>query len=148
MFAHRAAPKTRAALRGVRSNSDAQDDSQNCEWYVDLATGNFAEARKLSQFWDAEFPDKQVSAGSLAYYNVLLGDFDRASELFERGYERREDAFFTYFFLRGFGYEKAIAEYRTTSSYKALAAKPLFKEWQAEHDRIAAALAAQRDPLN
>jgi hypothetical protein len=29
-----------------------------------------------------------------------------------------------------------------------LTQKHLYEEWQAEHDRIAAALAAQRDPLS
>ena len=85
--------------------------------------------------------------------------FDKASAWFERGYERRETHYFANVFLAacidpscidlaGFGYGKALEAYRQTSGYKALAAKPLFQEWQAEHDRIAAALAAHRDPLS
>ena len=37
---------------------------------------------------------------------------------------------------------------RQTPVYRALAGQPLFKQWQTEHDRIAAAVAAHRDPLN
>ena len=63
-------------------------------------------------------------------------------------YERRELLFFSGFYRRGWGLEKKFEEYRKTPRFKALAEKPLFREWQAEHDRIAAALAAHRDPLD
>lgn len=75
----------------------------------------------------------------------MLGDYAKANDWFERAYERREVDFFSNFFLSR--YEKSVEKYRLTSGYRALTEKPLFKEWQAEHDRIAAALKAHRDPL-
>jgi hypothetical protein len=40
------------------------------------------------------------------------------------------------------------AKYRRTARFKAWSQRPGFTAWQAEHDRIAAALAAHRDPLS
>jgi hypothetical protein len=57
-------------------------------------------------------------------------------------------AFLSNFYRRGFGLEKKFAEYRLTEGYKTLAQKPLFTEWQAEHDRLVAALAAHKEPLS
>ena len=85
-----------------------------------------------------------------------MGDFSKASDWFERAYERRESDFFEHLyntnstgpFLSEVSSDLAFEKYRLTDGYKALAQKPLFRKWQAEHDRIAAALAAHRDPLN
>ena len=143
-------------LRTLQADIDSQTNFQDCELYLDTATNNDADALKILHGLESQFPDKQssvaafggVSAAAFGASYVLLGDFAKASDWFERAYERREGLFFSYFFLRGFGYEKAIEKYRLTNEYKALAEKPLFKDWQAEHDRVAAALAAHRDPLN
>lgn len=121
---------------------------QDCEIYIHFFTGNLAGFRSILQLWESEFPDEiWDSAAVLGNYYVRIGDFDKASEWFERGYERRELGFFDQCCFGDLEFKKRMAEYRLTVGYKALAAKPLFKEWQAEHDRIAAALAAHRDPL-
>ena len=86
-------------------------------------------------------------ASAFGAMHVLLGDFDKASDWFESAYERRDGGFFEVFYDQGFGYETALGKYRQTPGYKSLGAKPLFKQWQVEHDGIAAALAAHRDPL-
>jgi len=135
-------------LRGLQTNIDSQTNFQNCEWSIDVATGNRAAALRLLQIWQSEFPDKGIEAGDIASDYIVLGDFDRASDWFERAYEIHEYDFFVHFYPRGFGAEKEFEKYRETTQYKTLAQKPLFKEWQAEHDRVAAALAAHRDPLN
>jgi len=143
-------------LRSLQTDFDSIFDFQDCQFYIDLVTGNRPDALRLLHIWESEFPDNPlsgpnitgISAGAFGASYVLLGDFDKASGWFERAYERREPDFFAFFFNRGFGFESALEKYRLTSGYKALEAKPLFKDWQAEHDRIAAALAAHRDPLN
>jgi tetratricopeptide (TPR) repeat protein len=143
-------------LRGLQTEFDSTFDFQDCQFYIDVVTGNRPDALRFLHIWESEYPDNPlsgpnitgISAAAFGASYVLLGDFDKASSWFERAYERRQPDFFAFFFNRGFGYESALEKYRLTSGYKALAAKPLFKEWQAEHDRIAAALAAHRDPLN
>lgn len=143
-------------LRGLQNGFDSTFYSQDCQFYIAMASGDRPAALKLLQIWESEFPEKGlygpnvtgILADAFGATYVLLTDYDKANSWFERAYERREPAFFPYFYLRGFGYEKAIEKYRQTQGYKALAAKPLFKTWQAEHDRIASALAAHRDPLN
>ena len=146
-------------LRGLQTDFDSQSNFQDCEWYIDMASGNRADALRIMHVWEQEFPDKMVQATMLGARYVVLGDFDKASEWFERGYDRRETHYFANVFLAacidpscidlgGFGYGKEFGAYRSTRGYRTLAEKPLFREWQIEHDRIAAALASHRDPLN
>jgi TolB-like protein/DNA-binding winged helix-turn-helix (wHTH) protein/tetratricopeptide (TPR) repeat protein len=135
-------------LVGMQADAISQTDSQSCELYIAIATGDRPRALAVLALWESEFPDKFPHAGTIAANCVLLGDFASASTWFDRAYERREGAFFTWFYSRGFGAEKRFEQYRLTTAYRALQQKPLFKAWQAEHDRIAAALAAHRDPLS
>ena len=146
-------------LRSLQTDFDSQSNFQDCEWYIDVASGNRADALRIMHLWEQEFPDKMVQATMFGARYVVLGDFDRASEWFERAYERRETHFFANVYsaacidpacidLGGFGYGKAFEAYRLTPGYKTLAEKPLFREWQAEHDRIAIALLAHKDPLS
>jgi TolB-like protein/DNA-binding winged helix-turn-helix (wHTH) protein/tetratricopeptide (TPR) repeat protein len=131
-------------LRSLQTDFDTQTDFQRCDWSIDIAAGNRAAALRLLHIWESEFPDKFAYARIIAADYVLLGNFDKATDWFERAYERREPSgFFASFDLRGIGYEKAFEKYRVTAAYKVLAEKPLFKEWQAEHDRVAAELAAR-----
>lgn len=141
-------------LRRLQTDFESRTFLRDCEFYIDVATGNRAGALKLLHISEAAYPDRLVfgprlsgvSAACFGASYVLLGDFDKATGWFERAYERREPILFGY--LYGFGNDMAMEKYRLTPGYKALAAKPLFKDWQAEHDRIAAALAAHREPLN
>jgi tetratricopeptide (TPR) repeat protein len=140
-------------LRSLHEDRDSRSILMDCQWYLDIATGNNSDALRVQQMWESRFPDNVPfpdgqRAGDFAIKYVLMGDFDKASDWFERAYESGETFFKIFSVSRGFGYEKAIEKYRLTAGYKALAAKPLFKAWQAEHDRIAAAFAAHRDPLN
>lgn len=66
------------------------------------------------------------------------GDFDKASDRFERAHEHRESTLFIELYSKEFGVQQAaFQKYRMTPRYKALVQKPPFREWQAEHDRIA-----------
>ena len=144
-------------LRSLQTESDSGFFLRDCEFYIDAKTGNRAGALKLLHISETAYPDKLlpgphfsgIRAAPFGMTYVLLSDFDNATEWFERAYERRESNLFGFFYAFGNdkAFEKAIEKYRLTPGYKALAAKPLFREWQAEHDRIAAALAAHRDPL-
>ena len=132
-------------IRSLQTDLDSQTNFQACGWSIDIATGNRADALRLLHIWESEFPDKFADVKLIASDYVLLGNFDRATDWFERAYERRDfGGFFASFYLRDLGYEKAFEKYRATAAYKALTGKPLFREWQAEHNRVAASLAAHR----
>lgn len=122
--------------------SDDASHLQYCDFDIDVASGNFAAAGKIVETWTKGFPDQGPPAAFIALAYLQLNDFDRASDWFERAYDRREDTFFMYPF------RPEAVKYRTTSPrWKALTHQPAFREWQAEHDRIAAELAAHRDQL-
>jgi hypothetical protein len=127
-------------LRNLQKDNDSGFDLEKCNFHVDVAAREFAEARKIEEEWISEYPDKR-HADFIGDSYVLLNDFGSASDWFEKAYARRESFLFRLF------YQKNYEKYRATPGYKALARKPLFVEWQARHDRIAAALAAHRDPL-
>jgi tetratricopeptide (TPR) repeat protein len=136
-------------LDRLQTNSDSISDFQDCQFSTDMATGNRANALRIRHIVESRFPDNGIKAGDIGIGYVQLGEFDKAGDWFERAHERRENNFFSVFFLKqAFAYEKAFEKYRMTPGYRALSQKPLFKEWQIEHDRIAAALTAHRDPLN
>jgi TolB-like protein len=137
----------RERLLGLQVNFDSRLDFQDCDATIALATGNRTVFLKDVRVFEAAYPDGFPFAAGLGVNDVVLGDFEKASNWFERAYERREAGFFRSFYYRGFGQENAFAKYLATADYQTLARKPLFKEWQAEHDQIAAALATRRDPL-
>jgi hypothetical protein len=65
---------------------------------------------------------------------MALHDFERASDWYERAYESHDyDFFVDAYWVDG-------AEYRRTARWKALTHRTLFREWQVEHDEIAADL--------
>ena len=130
----------------MQVDSDSTTDFQDCKLNVDFATGDRADALRLLENYETGFPDKGARACDIAADFVELGDFDKASEWFERSYERRELSFFQK--LHFGSREKTFRKYRLTGGYEALTEKPLFRKWQAEYNHIAAALAAHRDPLN
>lgn len=109
---------------------------EQCKFEVDTVTGNRSAALKLIQHWIANFPDKVSSASLIAGGFVELKDYDRASDWFERAYDRREVDLFTYV------YWPQGAVYRQTAPWKALTQRPAFREWQAVHDQLAAELKA------
>jgi tetratricopeptide (TPR) repeat protein len=118
-----------------------------CDWGIDMAKHDRAAALRLLQTWQSGFPDGAVRLGAndIGWGYLILGDFDKATDWFERAYERHEPDLYRDFYT-GLGVWDAaqpVHSYRLTPAYKALAAKPLFKAWQAEHDRIAAELAAR-----
>jgi predicted Zn-dependent protease len=124
----------RAYDRLRRLKSDSAD---GCEFDIDVYSGNIADARAILARWSAGYPDKFLFAADIAEHYVAVNDFDKASDWFERAYDRREIGVFEP------AYDVDDAKYRQTARWQALTQREGFKEWQAEHDRIAAELAAR-----
>jgi TolB-like protein/DNA-binding winged helix-turn-helix (wHTH) protein len=125
-------------LSQVSSEGVVPSDLEQCSFEIALADGNSAAARRIVESWETAFPDKLPYAADIAERYVALNDFDKASDWYERAYERREFGFFRTAYWNG------AAKYRLTARWKALTQQPQFKEWQAEHDRLGADLAAHR----
>jgi len=116
------------------------DQLQWCQFEIDVAAGDASAARTILNTWISEFPDKYSDdireAPDIGNAYVELNDFDRASDWYERAYDLHEQDLFPEVF------QTDHAKYRQTAGFKALSQRPGFKAWQAEHDRIAAELAA------
>jgi tetratricopeptide (TPR) repeat protein len=113
------------------------DQADHCEFDIDMTAGHIADARAILAGWSADFPDKILFASGIAGHYVAVNDYDKASDWFERAYDRRENGVFEP------AYDADDAKYRLTARWQALTQRAGFKEWQAEHDRIAAELAAR-----
>ncbi len=113
------------------------DQSDYCEFDIDVNSGDVSDARAIVAHWTAGYPDKFPNATDIAECYVELNDFDKASDWFERAYDRRDSDTFVS------AYRADYSKYRQTTRWKALTQRPKFREWQAEHDSIAAELAAR-----
>jgi tetratricopeptide (TPR) repeat protein len=113
--------KARATEERVRTMNPWPPDFWECEYRLDIATGNRDGARRVLEAWAAAFPDKYPSATDIAKGYVEINDFDKASDWFERAYERHE---FLFFFLT---YFPDGAKYRATPRWKALTQQPRFR---------------------
>jgi tetratricopeptide (TPR) repeat protein len=132
----RAAREVNEHLRRLKS-----DPLPSCQFEIDVAAGDASAARTILNNWIAEFPDKFSDdireASDIGNAYVALNDFDRANDWYERGYDLHDYDLFSDVF------QTDHAKYRQTAGFKALSQRPGFKAWQAEHDKIAAELAAR-----
>ena len=102
-----------------------------------MTAGDVADARAILARWTAGYPDESTYATDIAEHFVAVGDFDKASDWFERAYDGRENEVFES------TYRADDAKYHQTARWQALTRRAGFREWQAEHDRIAAELGAR-----
>jgi tetratricopeptide (TPR) repeat protein len=131
------AHETGKLLVHMNSTGALQPEVRACDFENAVGTGNVEGARNILDGWKDGFPDKFVHARDIANAYVQLHDFDNASDWYQRAYERRESRFFESV------YWPPGARYRATARWKILTQQPQFREWQAEHDRIAAELAVR-----
>jgi len=117
------------------------DQLQWCQFEIDAAAGDVSGARTILDNWIAEFPDKYPDdareASDIGNAYVELNDFDRANDWYDRAYDLHEKDLFSEVF------QTDRAKYRESAGFRALSQRPGFKTWQAEHDQIAAELAAR-----
>jgi TolB-like protein/DNA-binding winged helix-turn-helix (wHTH) protein/tetratricopeptide (TPR) repeat protein len=137
-----------AAAREIKERLDRSDvtlinswDRSNCTFYFDLVHGDARAAREIVRGFELKYQDG-FPATWIAQYYVLLNDFDKAGDWYGRAYARREIELLQATFW------PPTERYRGTTRWKALMQQPALREWQAEHDRVAAALVRSSDPLN
>lgn len=107
-----------------------------CHFDIAVSASRLDEARKLVDKLAAQFPDVELSVTDFGDLYAVANDFDKAMKWFERAYAQREAALFT------IPYDKTIAAaFFQDPRWQELSRRPLFKEWQAAHDKLAAELA-------
>jgi TolB-like protein/tetratricopeptide (TPR) repeat protein len=110
-----------------------------CQFDIAIGEGRLADARKIADGLASQFPQGDFGAADIGESYAQTDDFGQAAQWFARAYEGRGFALFTV------AYSKDIPPaFFKTAGWKALSQRPLFKDWQTAHDKLAAELAAQK----
>lgn len=119
------------------AQSNDKSDADGCLFDIAVGQGRLANAEKITDDLAARFPNSNMSAVDLADNYAVTGNNRRAVEWLARAYDAKK---FTLFTIR---FDKSISPaFFDDPGWKALWQRPLFKEWQAAHEKIAAELAS------
>lgn len=118
----------------------AEEHAVGCNFEILLAKGDLAHARSLAHQlagMPAErAPRLRETAG---LYYLLVGEVEAALACFDQSYDRRELGLLTVS-----SSPQALAQLANNARWVALRNQPLFMQWQAAHNRIAADLQTNR----
>jgi TolB-like protein/DNA-binding winged helix-turn-helix (wHTH) protein/tetratricopeptide (TPR) repeat protein len=125
--------KSRAiAAQYVQANDKA--DADGCLFDIAVGQGRLGDARRINSTFVAQYPSG-MSAVGLADNFAVLGDTHSAILWMERGLAQKD------FDVFSVPFDRAIPRPLSADpGWKALTQVPLFRDWQAAHDRLAAEL--------
>jgi TolB-like protein len=128
-------PDGHAILLQLMQTSD-ETSRAGCEFDIDVAEGRPSEARKIVDALASQFPHGDFGAADIGQSYAEAGDFKAALAWLARSYSGREFELFT------IPYTHSIpAAFFRDPQWKALLQRPLFRDWQSEHDYLAAEFA-------
>lgn len=136
-LAHGASVDRAQAIAARLTETAGPEHANACLFEIALAGKRMGEAHKLADAL-AGTPVAGTSGvrETIGQYYLLAGDTNAALDWFERAYERRELGLFAV--RLDSATPRALFE---MPRWKALWQRPLLKDWQAAHDRIASELA-------
>ncbi|HEY5046714.1 MAG TPA: hypothetical protein VII49_01675 [Rhizomicrobium sp.] len=123
-----------AVLLQLSQGGDETSRSR-CMFDIEVAEGRFAEAQTMVDTLASQFPHGDFSAADIGESYARSRNFDKAALWFARAYDERDFALFTIAFTRSIP-----AEFFKTAGWEALLQRPLFRDWQGAHDKLAADL--------
>ena len=134
-YAHSARiPQARAIATRLIAEHDTTD-ATGCAVDIAVGGGRLADARKILDGLAARFPNSDMSATDLGDSYATVGDNRDALIWLQRGYEAREFALVT------IPLDRAIPPtFFDDPGWKSLAERPVFREWQKAHDKLAPGL--------
>lgn len=118
--------------------SKGKDETSRALCAFDIAVGEKrpADAVQVVDALASQFPRGDLGAGDIIESYAKAEDFGKAAQWLSRAYDARD---FTLFAL---AYTRSIPPaFFETAPWKALLQRPLLKDWQAAHDKLAADLA-------
>jgi len=96
-----------------------------------------ADARKIVDGMASRFSSLDMPAADIGDDYAVAGGSESAFPWLQRAYDAKEYQLFT------IGFDRAIPpEFFGKPGWKALSQRPLFKDWQAAHDKLASELAS------
>ncbi|HEY3777330.1 MAG TPA: hypothetical protein VGL35_04680 [Rhizomicrobium sp.] len=126
-------------LRDRLVGADGTDgaDTDSCRLFIASRSGDGRELARLAHLTERAYAAGDVPASSVGWAYALGMDVGDAIRWFEKAYDARDVQMLDLITDPDFP-SKITSDLR----WRALMQRPLLKEWQAAHDRAAAALAA------
>jgi TolB-like protein/tetratricopeptide (TPR) repeat protein len=126
------------AIMSQLSQGKDETSRASCMFDIAIGKGSVADARNITDTMAAQYPHGDFGAPDIGESYAQSGDFAKAAQWFARAYDGREFALFTVAYSRDIP-----PAFFQTAGWKALLQRPLFQDWQAAHDRLAAELGAK-----
>ncbi|HEX4157956.1 MAG TPA: winged helix-turn-helix domain-containing protein [Rhizomicrobium sp.] len=134
-FAHSGQVAKARAIAAQFSNAHDKSGANGCLFDIALGEGKLGDARRINQAFVAQYPKGDLRAVDLADNFAVMADAHSAVQWMERAYAQKE---FEMFQVR---FDHLIPQsVFADPAWKSLMQKPLFRDWQAAHDRAAAEL--------
>jgi tetratricopeptide (TPR) repeat protein len=127
-----------AAVLGQLAKGRDETSRANCAFDIAFRAGKFADAHKIVDGFAAQYPKGDLAAPDIGELYAAAGDFDKATAWLSRGSDAKEFALFTLPFSAD-----VPPAYLKTPGWKAIAARPMFRDWQTAHDKLATEFAAR-----
>jgi TolB-like protein/DNA-binding winged helix-turn-helix (wHTH) protein len=134
-YAHSGEIGKARAIADQFSKAHDQSDADGCAFDIAVGGGRLDDARRINNAFVAQYPNGSMRAVDLADNFAVMGDAHSTILWMERALALKEFEVFDVPFDRAI--PQAVLE---DQGWKALRQQPLFRDWQAAHDRLAAEL--------
>jgi tetratricopeptide (TPR) repeat protein len=134
-YAHAGEAGKARSIAAQFTKAHDKPDADGCLFDIAVGEGRLSDARKINDAFAAQYPAGPMDAVSLADNLAVMGDAHAAVQWMERAYPQKEYGLFEIPFDRSI--PRAVF---ADPGWKALMQRPLFRDWQAAHDRLAAEL--------
>ncbi len=136
-YAHTGRLDDARAIAAEFSKANDRDDAEGCAFDIAVGDMRMADARKIVDGMASRFSSLDMPAADIGDDYAVAGGSESAFPWLQRAYDAKEYQLFT------IGFDRAIPpEFFGKPGWKALSQRPLFKDWQAAHDKLASELAS------
>lgn len=134
-YAHSGEIEQARAIADQFSKAHDKPDSDGCLFDIAVGEGRLDDARKINDAFVAQYPNGPLDAVGLADNYAIMGDARSAVQWMERASGQKNSYLFQIPLDRSIP-PAVLAD----PGWKGLMQEPLFRDWQAAHDRLAAEL--------
>ena len=136
-YAHSGEIEKSRMIAAQFANAHDDPDAEGCRFDIAVGQARPGEARRINDSFAAQYPNGSLRAVDLADNFAVIGDARSAVRWMEKAYDQKE---FEMYEIR---FDRAIPEsVFADPDWNTLMQRPLFRDWQAAHDRLASELGA------
>lgn len=137
-YAHTGRLAEAKAIKAGFVDANDMDDAEGCAFDIAVGEMRLDDARRIVDGMAAKVATSGIPAADIGDNYALAGAYPSALLWLGRAYDAREYQLFT------IGFDRAIApRFFAEPGWRTLTQRPLFKDWQAAHERLTRELAAE-----